>query len=236
MKIIRVILLVSGIALIAIVASSKEGTLPDWLAYLGFIFMISSAALNWVPNTDRKREEDHFISEMQRLIEGLQSEDPDQRFEACEQLRKLPSISPNALDALKLTAQDKNSDVANIAQKTMLEYQIKKLESYKIRLENSVPNSTTIMIAIVAFIIFFTCVIGVAGISAFIGPSLDEQIEERPILMFYYIIIAVVFTIPTVMYFQRDSKQKDVDSLEFTNNEIQELKDKLQEIKLEKPV
>jgi hypothetical protein len=169
---------------------------------------------------------------MQRIIERLQSEDPNHRYEACEQLRKLSSISLNALDALKLTAQDENPDVANISQQAILEFQIKKLDSYKIRLEKSVPNSTTIMIAIVAFISFFTCVIGIAGISTFIGSSLDEEIKERPILILYYIIIAVVLTIPTVLYFQNNSKQKDAEILERTNSEIQELMDKLQEIKL----
>ena len=238
MKIVRVILFVIGIAvyiIAAILVTSSDWALPNWLPYLGFVLMLLSAALNWVPNADRKRKADLFESEMQSLIEMLQSSDPDQRYEAGKQLRVSPSISPNALDALRLAAQDENPDVANIAQQAILENQIKQLELHKTLLEKSVPNSTMIVVTIASFGIFFSCVIGIAGISTFIGPSLSEKVSEQPILMFYYIIIAVILTIPTVIYFRNNSKQKDEEALERTNNEIQELEGRLQEIRQTKP-
>ncbi|HAV76375.1 MAG TPA: hypothetical protein DCX53_03375 [Anaerolineae bacterium] len=238
MKIIRVILLLSGIALIingASTESSPNFSLPFWLPYLGFVLILSSAAINWIPKTDRKSKDDHFRLEMQRLIEMLRSSNPDKRYEACVQFRASTSVSPDALIALESATKDEIPGVAYIAQLVILEKQIKRLENHKKNLEKSVPDSTMIAVAVAVFFMIFSCVIGIAGANTFIGPSLSEEISERPILMVYYIIITVVLTIPTVIYFHDNSKQKDAEALEHTNNEIQKFKKKLKNIKKAKP-
>lgn len=174
-------------------------------------------------------------AEMQSLIEMLQSSDPDQRYKAYERIRVLPSVSPDALNALESATKDGNPDVAYIAQLAILEYQIKRFENYKKQLEKPVSKSTRIVFPIVAFFIIFSCVISIAGAGTFIGPSLDEEIRERPILLVGYIFITLILTVPTVIYFRDNGRQKDAEALERTNNEIQELKKKLQKIKNAKP-
>lgn len=49
----------------------------------------------------------------------LQSENPNKRFEACEELRVAPSITDEALDALRELRNDPNDDVADAAQRAL---------------------------------------------------------------------------------------------------------------------
>lgn len=58
--------------------------------------------------------------DIQSLINMLQSNDPDKRYDACEQLRvSRPPLPQNAIDALQLVTSDANSDVADAAQRAL---------------------------------------------------------------------------------------------------------------------
>jgi hypothetical protein len=49
----------------------------------------------------------------------LRSNNPDERFEACEKLRVTPAIPPEAMEALLSVTSDTNLDVADAAQRAL---------------------------------------------------------------------------------------------------------------------
>ena len=59
------------------------------------------------------------MSDIQSLINMLQSNNPDKRYDACEELRVSPSLPPEALDALRLAINDENPDVADAARRAL---------------------------------------------------------------------------------------------------------------------
>jgi hypothetical protein len=59
------------------------------------------------------------MSNIDRFLEMLQSNDPNQRYDACEQLRIASSIPEEALNALRKVTQDSNLDVANAARRAL---------------------------------------------------------------------------------------------------------------------
>jgi len=56
-----------------------------------------------------------LLVKVQKQLIQLQSNDPNQRYTACEELRLLPSLPDHALDALRETTNDPNRDVADAA-------------------------------------------------------------------------------------------------------------------------
>lgn len=56
-----------------------------------------------------------LMVEVQKHLVQLQSEDPGQRFSACEELRLLPSLPDHAIEALHEKTSDQNYDVADAA-------------------------------------------------------------------------------------------------------------------------
>jgi hypothetical protein len=61
------------------------------------------------------------MSDIKHLLELLKSGNPNKRYEACEELRVSPQpIPPEALDALKVAAEDPDPDVADAAQRALL--------------------------------------------------------------------------------------------------------------------
>ena len=69
------------------------------------------------------------MAELERLIEDLQSDDPDKRFQACNGLFYAQSIPESAIEALRKTTQDSDTIVADAAQHA---------------LDIHIPESTTI--------------------------------------------------------------------------------------------
>jgi hypothetical protein len=59
------------------------------------------------------------MSDIQALVKMLHSNDADQRYDACEQLRVSPHLPPEALEALHSLINDKNSDVAHAARRAI---------------------------------------------------------------------------------------------------------------------
>ncbi len=59
------------------------------------------------------------MSDIQSLINMLQSNNPNKRYDACEELRVSPSLPPEALEALLLVTNDANPDVADAAQRAI---------------------------------------------------------------------------------------------------------------------
>ena len=59
------------------------------------------------------------MSDIQDLMKMLQSDNPNKRYEACEELRVSPFIPPEALEALRSVTSDKNSDVADAAHRAI---------------------------------------------------------------------------------------------------------------------
>lgn len=55
------------------------------------------------------------MADVQRLIKMLKSSRADERFDACEQLRVMSSLPPQALEALRPLIDDTNLDVADAA-------------------------------------------------------------------------------------------------------------------------
>lgn len=59
------------------------------------------------------------LVKIQKLIIQLQSDNPDERFDACEQLRLLPSLPEFALNAMSKATRDPHPDVADAAQRAI---------------------------------------------------------------------------------------------------------------------
>lgn len=59
------------------------------------------------------------MAEIQYLIKMLQSNDPNKRYEACEELRVKPELTHEALEALRFAANDENADVADAAKRAI---------------------------------------------------------------------------------------------------------------------
>ena len=59
------------------------------------------------------------MSNIQDLLKMLQSDNANTRYDACEQLRVMPSISENALAALRNATRDTNADVADAATRAL---------------------------------------------------------------------------------------------------------------------
>jgi hypothetical protein len=59
------------------------------------------------------------MADIQQLLMMLQSDNPDKRFEACEELRVMPSLPPEAIDALYPLTIAANQDVADAAQRAL---------------------------------------------------------------------------------------------------------------------
>jgi len=75
------------------------------------------------------------MSDVQGLIKMLQSKDHNKRYDACELLRVSPSLPIEALDALRLTTNDENPDVADAARRAI------ELHSIKVEKNNSNKQS-----------------------------------------------------------------------------------------------
>jgi hypothetical protein len=65
------------------------------------------------------------MSDIQSLIKMLQSKDHNKRYDACELLRVSPSLPLEAIDALRLTINDENPDVADAARRAIELHSIK---------------------------------------------------------------------------------------------------------------
>ena len=61
-------------------------------------------------------DNNQLLVKVQKLIIQLQSADPDQRLEACEELHRLPSLPDHALEALLVATHDPDRGVADAAQ------------------------------------------------------------------------------------------------------------------------
>lgn len=59
------------------------------------------------------------MTDIQKWILQLQSDNPNKRYEACEELRVTPSITDEALDALHEASNDPNALVADAAQRAI---------------------------------------------------------------------------------------------------------------------
>ena len=59
------------------------------------------------------------MSDFEGLIQKLKSTDANARYEACEELRVAPSVSPEALAALRTAAEDPNAGVADAARRAL---------------------------------------------------------------------------------------------------------------------
>lgn len=59
------------------------------------------------------------MPDIQKWILQLQSDNPNKRYEACEELRVAPSITDEALDALREVTNDPDADVADAAQRAI---------------------------------------------------------------------------------------------------------------------
>jgi hypothetical protein len=60
------------------------------------------------------------MSDIQTLIKMLQSENPNKRYDACEELRVSPHPLPReTTDALNVAANDMNADVADAARRAL---------------------------------------------------------------------------------------------------------------------
>jgi hypothetical protein len=59
------------------------------------------------------------MSEIQHFMKMLQSKNPNERYDACEQLRVSPWLPPEAIDALRSATSDANPEVADAAQRAI---------------------------------------------------------------------------------------------------------------------
>ena len=59
------------------------------------------------------------MTDIQKWLLQLQSDNPNKRYEACEELRVAPSITDEALAALRKVTSDPNTGVAEAAQRAL---------------------------------------------------------------------------------------------------------------------
>jgi len=62
------------------------------------------------------------MSDIQHLLTMLQSDNPTKRYEACEELRTLPSLPQEAIEALRLATSDPTPRVAEAAQRALAKH------------------------------------------------------------------------------------------------------------------
>lgn len=60
------------------------------------------------------------MSDIDRYLEKLKSNDPNERYHACERLRAAPSIPKDAIIALRKAMQDSDSYVADAAKRAVV--------------------------------------------------------------------------------------------------------------------
>jgi hypothetical protein len=108
------------------------------------------------------------MSDIQSLIKMLQSNNPDKRYDACEELRVSSCLPEEAFEALRSATSDSNPDVADAAQRALaLHAEIKKEpnSNYQNQTKNASPLIiwqvigtgiiTGIVIAALVFAFFF---------------------------------------------------------------------------------
>ena len=59
------------------------------------------------------------MTDIQQLVRLLQSDQPQVRHDACEQLMVLPVLTQDALDALKIATHDADATVAKAAKQAI---------------------------------------------------------------------------------------------------------------------
>ena len=105
------------------------------------------------------------MSDIQSLIKMLQSDNHNKRCDACEELRVLPSLPPEALEALRLATNDPNPSVAAAAQWALALHD-RKLEPESIETEHSKKQQTenksfldsALKVVVYVFVLFLLCI------------------------------------------------------------------------------
>jgi hypothetical protein len=95
------------------------------------------------------------MSEIQNLIEMLQSNNPNQRYDACEELRVSRQHLPQeAIDALNAAMNDSNPDVADAAQRALalhapkLTPDVVKMENQEETIDKSPSNVNWLLVKV----------------------------------------------------------------------------------------
>ena len=84
------------------------------------------------------------MSDIQSLIQKLQSNNPEKRYEACEELRVMMLHQPllqDAIDALNIAANDADPNVADAARRALVLHSEKKNEELERGKNEEITNS-----------------------------------------------------------------------------------------------
>jgi hypothetical protein len=127
-----------GIAIVLVIALSSTFSplCPGVLIGLGII-----GILIWRNNRKPEKPQAQNTYHIQSLVKMLQSDNHNTRYDACEQLRMLPSLPLEALDALRSTINDDNLGVADAARRAIEHHsQIERLQLEQYQAQKWKPN------------------------------------------------------------------------------------------------
>jgi hypothetical protein len=112
----------------------------------------------------------HIDKHIEKLIKMLQSPKPGTRYEACEYLRVAPSITPEALEALKNAIDDPDASVAEVAQRALNVHCPDAAPLQSAGLEAQADGSLLSIIDImVAIAVFFALALALTFYKTFLG-------------------------------------------------------------------
>ena len=157
--------------------------------------------------------------DIQSLIKILQSDNPDKRYAACEDLRVSSSLPPEALEALRLTTNDTNPDVADAAKRALAlhaEIKIDKVESLqnKATTVNSANSGAYWIMFAILTVIFF----GISSATAWDGSCVG--------------ILFVVYAVLAISIFSAYNQQNTENEKAVTqSNALREAKEQYDEIR-----
>ena len=164
--IIKIILV--GIAIVLFIAlSSNFSPLCPGVIGLGIIgFLI------WRNNRKPKQPQAQNTVYIKNLINMLQSKNHYERYDACELLRVSPSLSLEALDALRLTTNDENLDVADAARRAIKHHS--KIERSQLEQSQAQKWKSNLFLFGMLFFVMSACgyfVVIFGGVTAFTVPD-----------------------------------------------------------------
>lgn len=73
------------------------------------------------------------MANIQKWINQLQSENPNKRYEACEELRVAPSIPEEAISALRKATKDPNQDVSDAAHRAIAIHTVQEISNPQVK-------------------------------------------------------------------------------------------------------
>jgi hypothetical protein len=143
------------------------------------------------------------MADIEKLIQDLQSDNPDKRFQACNQLFYAQTIPDSVIDALREATQDQNHDVANAAHRALEIHTIQTTSISPIEMNYIEKPSTETRWnrTIGLFFTFITILSAILlfGLFSFVGFLILEYLEEGELIN-WICLAPLIYSLPTIVF------------------------------------